>query len=348
MKNTSLFFLLIGFLGVLKGADISSNLESWTWFYPKLFSYTEQEQNKGKAELCVFSKKDIPFYTQSIFSWNAERPEEGFFSFWIQSRNARTKKWSEWYKMVDWGAEKQCSYLVKGSNTRYEHVRLETEPDMADGIRVKITTQAGACMSLVKGCAINTSNMQKFVTEECTTATRFPFVEIKGLEQISQFSLAHERNGNMCSPTSCSMLVRFFSPEEFNPVEFAQKAYDTGLGAFGSWQFNTAHVFERCGGNLHAFVVRLHSFANLYKLLAQGIPVVVSVRGVLEGAPQAYPHGHLIVVVGFDPECQEVIVHDPAVREEEKVHCRYKMTNFVQAWERSRRLAYVVMPTRSS
>ena len=146
------------------------------------------------------------------------------------------------------------------------------------------------------------------------------------------------------------MLSSYLSKKTYSPIQFANGVFDTGLSIFGSWQCNIAFAFEKVNGSTRALVEylfcvqRLHSFAELYALLEQGKPVGVSVRGVLEGAPKAYPHGHFILIVGFDPVNRMVICHDPAAPSLRGVVRKYRLSGvhgFLRAWGNSNNLAYV-------
>lgn len=353
MQMIHILFVTSMALGLLNETVLLSQKqhEPWTWIYRKTFSEAEQKVYTKKKQLPLLCKYDTPVFSQLLFSWNAQRPQNGFFSFWVQSRNAKTKKWSRWHKMIDWGAQIQRSYSSKDKDSHYEHVRLETEPDLADAFAVKVESHDGADLGLFKSCVINIVNMQRFEPDilDPLTLASLSTIEIKGAPVISQLALEHQRNEEICSPTSCSMLVGFLASRAVDPIDFAQNVFDVGLGPighFGSWPFNTAHVFERCTGVFYCFVMRLHSFISLYEILKKQIPVVVSVRGTLEGAIKPYPQGHLLLVIGFDVETQEVIVHDPAALDDSHVYKRYPLDSFLKAWERSRRLAYVTAPIR--
>ena len=85
----------------------------------------------------------------------------------------------------------------------------------------------------------------------------------------------------------------------------------------------------------------MNGFDQLHKKLMVGVPVVVSVRGKLEGGQKDYNSGHLLVVVGWDAKRKSVICHDPAFYSNKKTLVRYKLKSFLRAWERSHRLAYI-------
>ena len=134
-------------------------------------------------------------------------------------------------------------------------------------------------------------------------------------------------------------MYRYLTGRHIDALEFAQGVYDDGLKAYGSWPFNVAHAFEYA--DTHFFVRRFNSFAELHQQLTFGVPVIVSVRGDLPGALKPFPHGHLMVVVGWDGKTQEVVCHDPARQEDKSVLQKYSIKHFLTAWERSHRLSYV-------
>ncbi len=318
--------------------------KAWTWLHRKSFTESEQELNKQKRSL-AFAKTDLPPFTQLVFSWNAFRPKQGHFTFYAQVRNASTKKWSKWHRMITWGSQEQKSYKTQSDGmSSYHHVRLESTNDVADAFAIKMASDDGADLSLVKSFAVNVCNLNEFNSETESVMALARSVYIKGVPRISQFELNHPRNDGLCSPTSCTMLTSYLLSKQIDPIDFAEKSHDQGLDKYGSWPFNMAHAFERSQGKILFAVTRLNSFKNLHDHLCKGIPVVVSVRGHIVGAPRVYHNGHLLVVVGYDHTTQEVICHDPAVSESKLGKKRYDLKNFMQAWERSHRLAYLADP----
>lgn len=318
----------------------------WSWVYHKIVPPSERIHFKNKQTL-LFGHSDVPEFTQLIFAWNAFRPEKGHFSFWVQARNAGSKEWGKWHKMIDWGATVQCSYTSPSDgHTQYLHVRLETEASkFADGFRIKVMPHDGASLDYIHGVAASVANFTLFKPEPIDKHFKqLSSVRITQVPQISQLALKTPHKERICSPTSCTMLVRFLLKEHVDPLEFADGVFDTGLNAYGSWPFNTAHAFERSAGSMWFLPVRLNSFQELHHQLNRGLPVVVSVRGRILRAPKPYPQGHLLVVVGFDARRQEVICHDPAFSHNSKTVQRYAVGEFIRAWERSFRLAYWVEP----
>jgi hypothetical protein len=319
--------------------SVSRQSEQWTWFHRKVFNEQEQLDNSSKSHI-AFAKTDLPKFSQLVFSWNALRPEKGHFTFYAQVRNPHTQKWSKWHQMAVWGAQKQKSFESDADHiSSYHHVRLESKPAiLADGFAIKVEAHEGAQLDHLKSFAVNLANLNLFKADK--EIAGLASVLIKGVPSYSQFELDHPRNDGLCSPTSCAMLTAFLLSKKVDPIDFAEKSHDHGMKQYGSWPFNMAHAFERSEGKILYAVKRLHSFKDLHQQLAKGIPVVVSVRGQITGAPRPYKNGHLLVVIGYDTTTKEVVCHDPAMSSSLAVCTKYPIKSFLNAWDRSHRLAY--------
>lgn len=320
---------------------VQAQAEPWSWSYKTVCSddHAQILQRTGELQL---SKKDIEPFTQLIFSWNALRPPTGHFTFNIQVRDQKTRKWDVWHKMSEWGAGRQRSFMSDhGQFTKFHHVRLELlDGKVADAVRIKVQATPDADCSLLHALCISSANFNKFETERGKLFL-LPSVHIKNVPRQSQMVLKHPKKEVICSPTSTSMLMGYLKKQHVSATKFAEGSFDHGLDAYGSWPFNTAHAYEVLGGAAYFRVMRLNSFEDLHAKLTERIPVVVSVRGALRGAPQSYNNGHLICVVGWDNERKKVICHDPAFASTEKTYVEYDVKTFLDGWERSRRLAYV-------
>jgi hypothetical protein len=318
--------------------------EPWSWVHKQLVEIPAQ-----KAYKPYIYKRKSALFNQLIVSWNAMRPAEGYFSFWGRVRDAQTQKWYPWHKMFVWGTSPYGSLIQRSFldnttvGTQYLHVRLELPTGrFADAFAIQVQSHKGASLQLLKSITANTVNLTLFKPESTKLARNLSSVpRIKNIPRYSQ-RFDHPRALHMCSPTSTAMLTSYFTKRFFHPLEFASYVYDRGLDTYGSWPFNTAHAFVASKGTISYHVQRLNSFRELHTLLKKAIPVVVSVRGPLRGCPPdcEYKNGHLLAVVGFNQKTKEVLVHDPAFTLD-AVATKYKLADFLPAWERSRRLAYV-------
>lgn len=315
--------------------------EEWTWQYNSYFSSAEKDLAEKKRMIYI-EQKDVPDFSQVVISWNAQRPSIGYFSFEVRVRSKKTGQWGEWHHMADWGSIQKSYYDQGDGISQAHHVRLELlKTRYADGFAVKITPRNGASLALIDGCFVSVSNYHFFKHEQSGVYDSHKSIMIKKVPKFSQFLVQHPENSRICSPTSCAMLVNFLHENVVSPDSFSTQVYDEGLETYGSWPFNTAHAYELAGKNYFFYVTRLPSFQKIYDYLQKGIPVVVSVRGSIDGAPQPYPHGHLMVIVGWNKHSQTVVCHDPAAKKEKQVLQRYPIQSFLQAWERSYRLAYI-------
>ncbi len=318
--------------------------DRWVHVYRKRFAPQELQLMAGQKTLMWPREASavIPF-SQLMFSWNALRPAKGYFTFSAQVRNADTKEWGPWHTMMDWG-DRQRSYLQKTSLlSSYYHVRLELNNErLADAFRIRVDAHDGACLDSLKTIIVCASDYARFKPDAVNQELlALPSVHVMGVPQLSQFMVDHPRKESLCSPTSVTMLARFINGQQPEVASVAEQVFDAGLNAYGSWPFNTAHLYELVSGTGCVAACRLNSFAQLHASLQRKTPVIVSVRGWLGGAPKVYENGHLMVVVGWDAHKRQVICHDPAAKKVSQVVHAYAIRDFLAAWERSRRLSYV-------
>ena len=318
-----------------------STTQPWSWYYVD----TIKQEEKSVLN-CTIAHEAQPF-TQLIFSWNANRPKKGWFTLFVQARDTHTHTWSSWHKAIEWGRNKQISYTSSSDGiASYEHVRFEVEKGKkCDAFRVRVLPNAGASIKDMHRIAVSCSDFTHFVPENIHDYTSLSSVHIKQVPKRSQFSLSHPEKERLCSPTSCAMIVAFLTKRSVAMSSFASQIYDPALDTYGNWAFNMAHA-HTCVPHIWFCVRRLNSFKELHAYLLKGFPVVVSVRGTLAGAPQAYNNGHLLVVIGYDAQKKKVLCHDPAFKSDYLTFHAYDLKSFLRAWECSRRLAYC-LETRS-
>lgn len=333
----------------LCGANATVHQDSWTWMLQKKFTPQELQDAEKKHDF-MFVKQGLPAFTQLMFSWNAFRPAEGHFTFYVQVRDAKRQTWGSWHKMAEWGAGVQRSFASTAKDAvKYLHVRLEANPGHeADAFKIRVQASTGADLSQFRSFAVSLSNFHQFKESSIDNMIRsLPSAHVANVPKQSQFRVPYSRNDSICSPTSVGMLIGSLTDQKIDYCKLVRGSFDNGLNVHGSWPFNMAHAFEQCKGNVHFAVGRLHSFAQLHERLKKGIPVVVSVRGHLYGAPKVYEKGHLLVVIGWDAKRKQVICHDPAFKSNHKVLKRYTIASFLRAWDRSHRLAYLADPVRT-
>lgn len=325
-------------------------VQAQPWGKLLTINLTDQQRETLEQRVTATFIKDLPFpATQLLFSWNALRPKQGYFTFYLRVKEYETQQWSRWFRAAQWGMGVQRSFKdVDGGGAGHHHVRFQMPGGRhADAVKIRVQAQNGASLSLLYRLAIAANDVDRFSSERGTGRSfDLPSVHIAGVPRVSQMMLNHKDSNRICSPTSLSMAVAYLNETRESPLAFARGVYDHGLAAYGSWPFNTAHAFARTRGTYYFSVAGLASFAQLYRYLSRGLPVVVSVRGPLRTMPagRTYEDGHLLLVVGWDNERKRVLCHDPAFPSNEAVLHSYPVNDFLTAWERSYRLAYVIEP----
>lgn len=160
-----------------------------------------------------------------------------------------------------------------------------------------------------------------------------------------------------CSPTSTSMVLRYFKtgpkPADYTWSKYADSfvdhaaryTYDTRYDGTGNWPFNTAYAAHY---SLDTFVTRLASLRDAEAFIKAGIPLIAPIafkKGGLDGAPISSTPGHLLVIAGFT-KAGNVIVNDPAAAKNSTVRRTYKRAQFEKAWlGGSGGIVYVIHPT---
>jgi Peptidase_C39 like family len=265
----------------------------------------------------------------------------------------------QWTKDYDFGVWA----LDKGTVARHSKDRQEDESGKvftdtlslkkkADALRMTVwlfSSKPGVSPRVRALAAAMTDSGRKAADEPSDKRAWGKVLEVPGRSQM----LYPPDGGVWCSPTSVSMILAYWGKklgrnELVVPVPVAAEyTYDTVYEGTGNWPFNTAYGSAVGDGALHGLVARFDSFAQVERLIAEGIPVSISIayeKGELTGSPIQRSDGHLIVVKGFTPE-GDVICNDPAFPNDELVNVTYKRQELLRAWDHSRRSAYVLWPS---
>lgn len=317
------------------------NAYSWSWLHTiNTDNYMKSYENENVWQ---WTKAKLPQFSQLIFSFNAMRPTHGYLSFWIQVRDSLTKKWYNWHEAFQWGNKIQKSLDSQTKGTNYHYVRLEIPKNrLADGFRIQVKAHKGANIKNLKKISVNTTDHQKFNSEIGDSKLKnLSSVFIRSVPRRSQMILNHDDYASLCSPTSLTMLLNYLLKKDLDPCRVANGVYDYGLKVYGSWPFNISHAFELSDGKYYFHVEKLNSFKDLHSYLLKDIPVVVSIRGRIKGGAKPYPNGHLLVVIGYNKKHKKVLCHDPAFGSNKETFVAYNLNDFLAAWERSFRLAYI-------
>lgn len=304
-----------------------------------------------RTNITLWERTDTGPFDELILSWNAHRPKSGKMTVWVSILHSQ---WSAWHRLAEWAPNHQRTFVNKLDRyVHTKHVLVDMQRGaIARGFRVKVTFEGGADCHNLKALFACASNMKMF--KIIPPAVNKPTTLVTGVPKQSQMVLKHPRCGELCSPTSTSLLVNYFMrqhdtaslPKNLHDyvIDFADNVLDKGyLDIYGNWLLNVAHAYHAAKGNVFFRVERLNGFNDLYQYLQKKIPIAVSVRR-LRGGATPYRNGHFMVVVGWNRITRSVICIDPAFPRTLNTLKSYKIWDFLKAWGLSRNLSYVPMP----
>ena len=289
-----------------------------------------------KNSTTEWKEENLPEFDELILSWNAQRPTTGKYLFYIR---LKVEDWSPWLLYASWGCDGQTSYLQTAKDTPLkvcQDIVGVMEGKKASGFHIKITQDAS--LDHIRSLHVYTNSDARQENEYKISCSSPIYLEIPSL---SQMMLNHSRHKDLCSPTTTTAVVRYLSNRAIDPIHFAQWVWDRGFDLFGHWVFNVAQASAELGEKWECWVERLNGFDDIYQRLLQKTPVIVSVRGPLEGSACPYSQGHLMAVIGYDPCQQQVLCMDPAFPSHDQTHVRYHLPSFLQAWNRRGKIAYI-------
>lgn len=290
------------------------------------FSKNQQWREEGVA----------PF-DELILSWNAVRPLDGAFCFYMR---VKIDQWSPWLIYAWWGSEGQMSFLHKIEEVSiHQDILTIGRGKKATGFQIEIAAKGDASLSQIRSLHIYTNG--DLIKEPQHTSSSLPPISLQ-VPGLSQMILNHVRHRDLCSPTSTTAVVRYLSQKkQISPLYFSHHVWDRSFDVFGNWTLNVAQAAVELGPAWSCWVERLSGFDAMHARLSQGTPLVISVQGPLKGSAQPYPEGHLLAVTGYDSLHEKVLCMDPAFPSNGQAEAAYDLTELIQAWNRRGRVAYI-------
>jgi hypothetical protein len=161
----------------------------------------------------------------------------------------------------------------------------------------------------------------------------------RAVPALSQMRAPAALAARICSPTSVAMVLRAWNVRAA-PMVLAAEMYHPGLDLYGVWP---AAIRAAARRGVAGYLLRFPDWASLSWCLGTGLPVIASVRyrrGELTGAAIAETPGHLLVLVAEDGE--DVIVNDPAARDDAAVRRRYRKRELARVWLERAGVGYVL------
>ncbi len=300
-----------------------------------------------------------------IPSWNARTPAGTWLLVEVRVASGEHASWTPWLTLARWaeGDPEEGAPITRTTvpGQVLEVGRVATDCYLAIGphtfdrwqIRVTALRAPGAghgwpVVTLVAGAALAFD-----VPTDAPTSRpgleRAVELEVPPHSQrlhVDTFPEWDNGGQSWCSPTSTTMLLEHWRAaptaaetawvgHEVDPavVHGVRHVYDPAFRGAGNWAFNTAYAATR---GLRAYVTRLRDLREAERLVAAGIPLIVSVTFAgdeLEGAGYD-TNGHLLTIVGFTAD-GDVVSNDPnshRVASNEQVRTVYRRDQFERVW----------------
>ncbi len=285
-------------------------------------------------------------WDELIASWNSGGSAGE--SLKIEVRAIYAESTSKWFTMGLWATDpaKHPRESVRGQQDADGKVNTDTlvlkEP--AERVQLRVTLSGGKNPAKLKFLSL--SLLDRKATPPPLPPNRAAWGKLIAVPERSQ--MAYENGGVICSPTTVSMLLAFWSQRLDRPgldqdvPEVVKGVYDPQWGGTGNWVFNTAYAGSFRG--MRAYTTRLSDISEVEAFIVRGIPVGLSLCYNRLRGKSREPSGHLLVCVGFTKN-GDVIVNDPGTSR--KVRKVFPRANLLDAWAYSKNTVYLVYPVNT-
>jgi hypothetical protein len=280
----------------------------------------------------------LPF-NRGLPSWNGKVPgDKGSLKVMMRYFNSGQNSWSPWLTVGFWKANLWSAY----GSTSYSGGKIDIDNAVLNFYCSK--WQFKVVLKRISSNEVSPSvhKLSFFVSDQKVTdnvnissiVNDKPAKILIPTDFFWQYSLDSEIGGDICSPTSVSMVLRSYNIE-VDPLQFAKDTYCPYWGIFGIWPRVVQNASEY---GVDGAVTRYRTWSEARETLAKGGRVVMSV-----GAP-LYPNGHLMMLAGFDDNGNP-IVHDPA--KSNGYNYKFNKTSLSESWFEKGGIAYTFFPEDS-
>jgi uncharacterized protein YvpB len=297
-------------------------------------------------------------FSEAVPSWNADTPPGTWGEVQLRARTTATR-WTRWYTLGIWASTQDSitRHSVTAQTDANAYVDVDTlklgkrgKPPTSTAYQLKIrlfTTTPNALPTLHNAAVVVST--KPAAPAALTPGNPTLWNKFLPVPQCSQ--MVYPDGGEVwCSPTSVAMVLGYWAgrPDSDSCNADVRAAvsgvYDRIYKGHGNWPFNTAYAANH---GMEAYVTRFTSLSQAEQWIAAGVPVIMSVswaKGQLTNAPVSSTAGHLIVLVGFDPDGNP-IVNDPAAPANESVRRTYLRPQLEKLWlQASGGTVYLIYP----
>ncbi|PYJ04010.1 MAG: hypothetical protein DME25_10680 [Verrucomicrobia bacterium] len=286
-------------------------------------------------------------WDELIVSWNAEMPAGAYLK--VEARAVYPDCATRYYTMGLWSADPALHPRESVPHQK------DTDGDVStDTLKLKRPCER-LQIRLTMGGDEGAKPKMKFLGLCLTDNTATPTVLRanraawgKTIEVPERSQMAYPNGATLCSPTTVSMLLSYWSqtlkrPElEHDVPEIVKEVYDANWHGTGNWPFNTAYAGSFSG--LRGYVTRMSDVSELEDWIACGLPMGLSLCYNKLRGKEGPPSGHLVVCVGFTKD-GDAVINDPGTSR--NVRKTFSRKNLITAWAHSRNAVYLIYPERA-
>jgi len=282
-------------------------------------------------------------WDELIASWNAG--VSAVAGLKIEVRAIYSDHKTKWFTMGLWATDpaKHPRESVRGQQDADGEVDTDTLvlKETAERVQLRVTLSGGKNPAKLKFLSL--SLLDRKATPPPLPPNHAAWGQLIAVPERSQ--MAYENGGVICSPTTVSMLLAYWSQRLDRPgldqdvPEVVKGVYDPQWGGTGNWVFNTAYAGSFRG--MRAYTTRLSDISEVEDFIVRGIPVGLSLCYNRLRGKSREPSGHLVVCVGFTKH-GDVIVNDPGTSK--KVRKIFPRAILLDAWAYSKNTVYLVYP----
>lgn len=287
------------------------------------------------------------YWDELIMSWNADLKSNANLK--IEARAIYPDRASKWFTMGLWSVNpaKHPRSSIKGQQDADGDVDTDTLSLKQPTDRVQVRVTLGS----TSGKQPKLKFLSLSVLDSKSTPTARPASQVawgKLLDVTERSQMAYPNGDVLCSPTTTSMLLSYWSQRLNRPgldcdvPEVVRGVFDPTWGGKGNWVFNTAYAGSFRW--MRAYTTRLSDVTELEGFITRGIPVGLSVCYNRLRGKSREPSGHLVVCVGFT-KTGDAIINDPGTSK--NVRKTFPRANLIDAWAYSKNAVYLVYPVNT-
>lgn len=283
-------------------------------------------------------------WNELVASWNVEMPAGGYMK--TEARAFHGERPTKYFVMGLWSSDPAAKPRESVKNQKDEDGDVATDTlklaSPARRYQVRLTL-GGFKGEQPRLKFLGLTLMDSRIVPEPLSPNRKAWGKVLPVPERSQ--MAYPNGGVLCSPTTISMMMAFWSQRLHRPEldhdvpEIEREVFDRNWNGTGNWAFNTAWAGAQKG--MRAYVSRFSDVAELEDWIARGIPVGLSICYDRLRGKSGGPSGHLVLCVGFT-ENGDVILNDPGTRL--NVRKVFPRKSLAYAWAYSRNAVYLVYP----